>query len=100
MRMCEIYHTSCQPKSETKNVRNAQLCGSTWLSRRKLAKLGVGLSAGSGAIADVAGGRRRAKDQEQQDPLRPAPSHTANHIDRACNAMTKIGLTNSANQFA
>jgi hypothetical protein len=36
------------------------------------------------------------EDQEQQDHLRPAPSHTANHIDRAYNAMTKIGLTNSA----
>ena len=30
----------------------------------------------------------------------PAPSQRANHIDRAYNAMTKIGLTNSANQFA
>ena len=35
-------------------------------------------------------------DQEQQDHLPPAPSHTANHIDPAYNAMTKIGLTNCA----
>ena len=41
--------------------------------------------------------RSATHDQEQQDHLPPAPSHTANHIDRAYNAMTKIGLTNSAN---
>jgi hypothetical protein len=37
-----------------------------------------------------------AHDQEQQDHLPPAASHTANHIDPAYNAMTKIGLTNRA----
>jgi hypothetical protein len=37
MRMCDIYHTPCQLKSESKNVRNAEFCGSSWLSRQKLA---------------------------------------------------------------
>jgi hypothetical protein len=40
--------------------------------------------------------RRATHDQEQQDHLPPAPSHTANHIDPAYNAMTKIGLTTRA----
>jgi hypothetical protein len=37
-----------------------------------------------------------ALDHEQQDHLPPAASHTANNIDPAYNAMTKIGLTNHA----
>ena len=34
--------------------------------------------------------RRATHDEKQQDHLRPAPSHAANHIDPAYNAMTRL----------